>query len=199
MQTENHDMGRKPTAKPALPCRIALVNTSSRADEKISRYLLDDLAEALPVYARLAGVASPELAYAAPGEKIDACDTVLLGHTLRDVAAAQEIIATQVAPDTRVYALAYLRDRADNETPPRFSQTEACCAAAGACWMGGLVVCEGSLVLCAAGSPRMGWRRRWVSEPLDRLIMAMLARSPFDEPVARPTLTARLACALSIR
>lgn len=199
MQTENHDMGRKPTAKPALPCRIALVNASSRADEKITRYLLDDLAEALPVYARLAGVASPELSYAAPGEKIDACDTVLLGHALRDVAAAQEIIATQVAPDARVYALAHLRDSADNETPPRFSQMEACCAAAGARWMGGLIVCEGSLVLSAAGSPRMGWKRRWVSEPLDRLIMALLAGSSFDEPAVRPTLLARLACALSAR
>ena len=199
MQTENHDMGRKPTAKPALPCRIALVNTSSRADEKISRYLLDDLAEALPVYARLAGVASPEIAYAAPGEKIDACDTVLLGHTLRDVAAAQEIIATQVAPDTRVYALTHLRDSADSETPPRFSQMEACCEAAGARWMGGLVICGDRLVRVAAGAPRMGWKRRWVSEPLDRLIMTLLAGSSFDEPAVRPTLTARLACALSIR
>ena len=196
MQTESHDIGRKPTAAPALPRRIALVNASSQADEKISRYLLEDLAEALPVYARLAGVASPELVHAAPGEKIDACDTVLLGHALQDAATAQAIIATQVAPGARVYVLAHLRSGADNETP-HFSQMEACCAEAGAQWMGGLIVCEGNLVLSAANSPRMGWARRWVSEPLDRLIMAMLAGSPFDEPAARPTLAARLAGALA--
>ena len=192
MQTESHDIGRKPTAAPALPRRIALVNASSRADEKISRYLLEDLAEALPVYARLAGVASPELVRAAPGEKIDACDTVLLGHAPQDAATAQAIIATQLAPGARVYVLAHLCGGAGNETPPHFSQMEACCAEAGARWMGGLIVCEGNLVLSAANSPRMGWARRWVSEPLDCLIMAMLAGSPFDEPAARPTLAARI-------
>ena len=197
MQTESHDIGRKPTAAPALPRRIALVNASSQADEKISRYLLEDLAEALPVYACLAGVASPELVHAAPGEKIDACDTVLLGHALQDTATAQAIIATQVAPGARVYVLAHLCGGANNETPPRLSQMETCCAEEGTQWMGGLIVCEGNLVLSAANSPRMGWGRRWVSEPLDRLIMAMLARSPFDEPAARPTLAARLAGALA--
>ena len=164
---------------------VALVDASSPTDEKITRCLLDDLAEALPVYALLADVATPELVRSAPGEKISHCGTVLLAYGLQDPAPAHRA-AAKAAPGTRVYALAHLKDRAGTGAAASFSRLEALCEAAGANWMGGLVVCGDELVLPTAGSPRMGWRRRWVSEPLDQLIFALLAGTPAGALTARP-------------
>lgn len=186
MRAEGHGVNRTPTAAaPALPRRVALVSADSPAGEKITRHLLDDLAEALPVYARLADVTTPELVRPAPGGRVPRCDTVLLGSALPGLAPAREV-AAEVMPGTRVYALAHLRDLENAGTAPSFSPLKAACEAAGARWMGGLVVCGDELVLPAAGSPRMGWRRRWVSEPLDQLILALLAGTGAGTLTARP-------------
>lgn len=164
---------------------VALIDASSPMGERITSYLLDDLTEALPVYAHLADVATPELVRSTAGEKIFRCDTALLAHDLQDPAPAHHA-AAEIAPETRVYALAHLKDRAGTGAAASFSQLGALCEAAGAHWMGGLVVCGNELVLPAAGSPRMGWRRRWVSEPLDQLIIALLAGTGTGTLMARP-------------
>ena len=186
MRAEGHSVNRTPTAAaPAFPRRVALVNVDSSAGEKITRHLLDDLAEALPVYARLADITTPELVRPAPGGRIPRCDTVLLCGALSDPGPACEA-AAEVMPGTRVYALAHLRGRGSAGATPSFSPLEAACKTVGARWMGGLVVCGDELVLPAAGSPRMGWRRRWVSEPLDQLIFALLAGTEAGTLTARP-------------
>ena len=186
MRAEDHSVNRSPAeATPALPRRVALVNADSQASEKITCQLLDDLAEALPVYARLADVTAPELLRPAPGKDVPRCDTVLLGGALPDLGPACEA-AVEAAPGTRVYALAHLGGRGSAGAAPSFSPLEAACRKVGARWMGGLVVCGDKLVLPAAGSPRMGWRRRWVSEPLDQLILALLAGTEAGTLTARP-------------
>lgn len=165
--------------------RAALINADPPASEKITRCLLDDLAEALPVYARLADVSVLELFQAPPDKNLPRCDAALLAYALQDPAPAHDA-ATRIAPGTRVYALTHLEGRAGTEAATSFSQLEALCEAAGARWMGGLVVCGDELVLPAAGSPRMGWRRRWISEPLDQLIIALLAGTDAGTLTARP-------------
>ena len=177
---------------PALPRRVALVNGSPRGARSATAQLLGDFAEALPVYARMAGVGRPELVRATRAELLEGCDVVLIGYPLYVDALPGGLVELLersrgvISPGTRVYALANMGFYEAEQIVPSFSVIENFCAGSGARWMGGVAVGAGGMLGAIAKSPRMGMLRRGVSEAIDRLIMAVLAGSDAGEGLARP-------------
>ena len=188
------DMGAEgdsgPAAAPATPRRVALVNASPRGARSATAHLLADLAEALPVYARMAGVATPEVTEG----PASAPDAVILGcesHTDEPSAPPLDLPERPrggLAAGTRVYALAVTDLYEPERALPSLGAIERLCVAAGARWMGGVAVGGGRLVLPAAGSPRMGFWRRSRSEAIDRLVIALLSGTGAGVILARPAL-----------
>ena len=176
----------------ALPRRVALVNASPRGGRSATAHLLADLAEALPVYARRADVAAPELVRATAPTELAGCDAVVLGYSLYVDALPSGLVdllvcaRDELAAGTRVYALANMGFYEPEQIVPSFSVIENFCAAAGARWSGGVAVGAGGMVLPVAQTPRMGMMRRSVSEAIDRLIMAVLAGTDAGAIEARP-------------
>lgn len=170
---------------------IALVDADSNAATSM---LLADAVEALPVYARLSGVAAPELVRAAAGADVARCDTVLLALTLGSAAARVEELPLSYAPaGAHVYALLCVDDDPGVATHA-LAALEERCGELGLAWMGGLAVGDASLLPQMARRPRMGWARRRVSEALDQLLVALLAHRQFGEKYVRPSRYARLTC-----
>lgn len=175
----------------ALPTRVALV---SAGGGDAASTLLADAAEALPVYARLSGVAAPELVRAVAGADVARCDTVLLALALGSAAPRVEELPLSYAPaGTRVYALLCVDDDPGIATHA-LAALEERCGERGLAWRGGLVVGDAGLLPDMARRPRMGWARRRVSEALDRLVLALLAGEDAGEQYVRPSRYARLTC-----
>ena len=176
---------------PQAPRRIALVDASGTASTSA---LLADAAEALPVYAWLAGLAEPEVVTAHAGRDIPSCDTVLLalelgaacprveelpvGYTLTGT-SVYALLCTDGDPEVAAYLIAELEERCDQR---------------GLRWQGALAVGNARLLPHLSGRPRMGWARRRVSEAVDQLLIALLAGRPFGEKYVRPSRYARLTC-----
>ena len=177
-----------------LPPRVALVNASPRASRSATARLLGDLAEALPVYARMAGVDAPELVCATARDAglPAGCDAVVLGYPLYVDALPSGLVDLlvrargELAPGTRVYALANMGFYEAEQVSPSFSVIEGFCAEAGLCWSGGVAVGAGGMVLPVARTPRMGMMRRGVSEAVDQLVTALLAGADAGAIEARP-------------
>ncbi len=170
---------------------VALVGADGNA---ATSTLLADAAEALPVYARLSDVAAPELVRAATGADVARCDTVLLALTLGPSAPSVEELPLSYAPaGARVYALLCVDDDPEVATHA-LAALEERCGERGLAWMGGLVVGDAGLLPQMARRPRMGWARRRISEAVDQLLIALLARQPFGEKYVRPSRYARLTC-----
>lgn len=176
------------------PRRVALVCASPRGERSATAHLLADLAEALPVYARMAGVAAPELVDARGAKGLRGGDAVVLGYPLYVDALPSGLVGLlerargELRPGARVYALCNMGFYEPEQIVPSFLVLENFCAAAGARWMGGVAVGAGGMVLPTARSPRMGMMRRWVSEAVDQLIMAVLAGTGAGVIEARPPL-----------
>lgn len=175
-------------AAPRAPLRVALVNAGPRGARSATAHLLADLAEALPVYARMAGVEAPEVTEGAPSGR----DAIVLGCESRtDTPPARlldllESLRGELAPGMRVYALAVTGRYEPERALPSLDAVERACSASGARWMGGVAVGGGELVLPTAAAPRMGiWRRRR-SEAVDRLILAILSGAEAGVILARP-------------
>lgn len=186
----------------APPRRVALVCADPGEGRSVTAHLLADLAEALPVYARMAGVAAPELVGARRAEELRGCDAAVLGYPLRPGGLPGGLVGMLgralgvVGPGARVYALCSTSLCDPGHALTSLSVVENFCTAAGARWMGGVAVGAGDMVLAAARSPRMGMMRRGVSEAVDRLVMAVLAGADAGVIKARPPVP-RLVCRLA--
>lgn len=168
---------------------LAIVDASGDA---ATAALLADAAEALPVYAELAGVAAPEPVRASAGRDVAGCDTVLLALRLGARATRVEELPVSYAPaGARVYAL-LCADDDPSIAAHALAELEERCEARGLAWMGGLAVGDAGLLPALGRQPRMGWARRRVSEALDALLIALLADRPFGERYVRPSRYARL-------
>ena len=175
----------------ALPARVALV---SAGGGDAASTLLADATEALPVYARLSGVAAPELVRAVAGADVACCDTVLLALAMGSAAPRVEELPLSYAPaGARVYALLCVDDDPGIATHA-LAALEERCEERGLVWRGDLVVGDAGLLPDMARRPRMGWARRRVSEALDRLVLALLAGEDAGEQYVRPSRYARLTC-----
>lgn len=169
--------------------RLAIVDASGDA---ATAALLADAAEALPVYAELAGVAAPEPVRASAGRDVAGCDTVLLALRMEACATRVEELPVSYAPaGARIYAL-LCADDDPNIAAHALAELEERCEARGLAWMGGLAVGDAGLLPALGRQPRMGWARRRVSEALDALLIALLADRPFGERYVRPSRYARL-------
>lgn len=184
---------RPATTRPhALPRRVALLNASPRGARSTTARLLADFAEALPVYARTSGVDAPELVGATDAEGLAECDAVVLGYPLYVDALPSGLVETltrargELAPGSGVYALCNMGFYEPEQIAPSFLVIENFCAAAGACWRGGVAVGGGGMVPATAAMPRMGMMRRGVSESIDRLVLALLAGKDAGVIEARP-------------
>lgn len=164
-----------------LPHRVALVD-GAPAPNAPTTLVLADLAEALPVYAHLAGVEAPELVDVPGACRFDGCNTVLL------VLSAESDDAAPALPvGTRIYAVAIASGRDPAPARDRLNAARKQCEKLGARWMGGLALGGAEMVARTTRSPRMGWLRRRRSEAEDRLLMALLAgEHTADEDVAAP-------------
>ena len=184
-------MGAPTGPSPQTPRHVALVDASATAPTST---LLADAAEALPVYAWLAGAEEPKIENARPGEDLADCDTVLLALELERGAVRIERLPVGHAPaEVRVYALVCTEE--DPEVGSRaLTALERCCEERGLSWMGGLVVGDANLLPRISGRPRMGWARRRVSEAVDQLLIALLAAEPAGERYVRPSRYAHLTC-----
>ena len=188
------DAAERPVPARGVPRRVALVNASPRGGRSATAHLLGDLAEALPVYARMAGVDAPELVRATVRDvgALAGCDAVVLGYPLYVDALPSGMVdllvraRDELAPGARVYALANMGFYEAEQIAPSFSVIEGFCTAAGLCWSGGVAVGAGGMVLPVAKTPRMGMMRRGVSEAIDQLIMALLAGANAGAIEVRP-------------
>ena len=175
---------------------VARASVTAPAQAAALDHLTSDLAEALPVYARLAGTEAPALARARSGADVARADTVLLALALEDGAPSLEgLPASWMAAGARVYALvttAY----APQQAALALSELQDLCELRGQAWMGGLAVGDAATVVRFSRGARMGWARRRVSEALDQLVWALLAGAPCGERCVRPALLARLASKL---
>lgn len=188
MRVEGDDGPVPAPAAPRAPLRVALVNAGPRGAWSATAHLLADLAEALPVYARMAGVEAPEVTEGAPSGR----GAIVLGCESRaDTPPARlldllESPRGELAPGMRVYAVAVTGLYEPERALPSLDAIERACSASGARWMGGVAVGGGELILPTAAEPRMGiWRRRR-SEAVDRLIMAILSGAEAGVILARP-------------
>lgn len=156
-------------------------------------HLTSDLAEALPVYARIAGTEAPTLARSRAGADVARAGTVLLALALENGAPPLEGPPASWAPaGARVYAL--VTTAGDPQlAAAALAELRELCELRGQAWMGGLAVGDAATVARFSRGPRMGWARRRVSEALDQLAWALLAGAPCDEQLVRPSLAARLA------
>lgn len=189
-----------PTAR-----RVALVDATPEGGPSATTALLDDLEEALGVYARLYGegpapevarVRCPRAGDADAGELVG-CDTVLLGSP--DCAGAPPASLVdllrrargRLAAGTRAYALVDTAPFDPERAEPALEALARLCEGAGARWMGGVVVGGSELVRAVAGTPRMGALRRGVSEAVDRLIAAVRSGAPAGTSLVRPAVPRR--------
>lgn len=191
MGTRRTDEGSPVDETGPLAGRVALVDASHGVATKA---LLADAAEALPVYARLAGTEPPELVRADAGADVARCDTVLLALALGPAAPRVEELPLSYAPaGARAYAL--LAVSGDPQVAaPALAALEERCEERDLAWRGGLAVGDADLLPRIARCPRMGWARRRVSEALDRLLIALLANQPAGEKYVRPSRYARITC-----
>ena len=174
---------------------IALVGATCPSEDPAVALLLDDLAEALPVYALLAGVAEPKVVRVgtggAPVEPLTGADAVILGlplhgHEPAGLADALARARNVAVPGALAYALVCTASYDPEGARDSLAALEGVCEEAGTRWMGGLVVGAADMVPRSARSPRMGTLRRRVSEALDRLALSALAGAPAGEELVRP-------------
>ncbi len=187
------------------PKRIALVNASPKGPRSATAHLLADLAEAFGAYAQLAGVTAPELVSvgcpsAAPSvsekavQALAGCDAAVLGYPLYVDALPAGLVELleraqgELAPGTRVYTLANLGFYEPEQILPSFAVVESFCRAAGVCWMGGVALGGGGMILPCAHMPRMGMMRRRVSEAVDELVGALLTGGELGTVLSKPPL-----------
>ena len=164
--------------------RLTITDITPGAADPAVGHLLSDLAEACTVYERVYGAVVDGEATVL-GLSADAADAVPAPPALPPGARVYAVCVTG-APDPATAAVA-LDDLARR------------CEAAGLRWMGGLAVADGPVVTHAARSPRMGWRRRRVSEAVDRLVAAIRSGTPAPAELVRPSRYARLVERLSRR
>lgn len=182
-------MGTSPRTLPQVPRRIALVDASDCA---ATSALLADAAEALPVYARLAGTQAPELVRAHAGRDVAPCDTVLLVLRLDGTSPrVEELPVSYASAGARVYAL-LCTEGDPGVAAYLLAELDERCEERGLRWCGGLAVGDDDLLPRIAGFPRMGWARRRVSEAVDELLIALLANESAGEKYVRPSRYARL-------
>lgn len=173
---------------------VARADAAETALAAALEHLAGDLAEALPVYARLAGMEAPRVARARAGTDVARGDTVLLAWALEEGAPPTPPLAAYAREGALVYALVVTAAAGDPRLAAHaLAELGELCAARGQAWMGALVVGDAEVVARFSRGPRMGWARRRVSEALDRLVCALLADAPAGETYVRPPLVARLA------
>lgn len=176
---------------------VACENAAASAQRAALVHLTGDFAEALPVYARLAGTEAPQLVRARAGRDVALGETVLLAWSLEEGAPPTPPLAAYARPGARVYALVVTASPDDPSLAAHaLAELEELCELHGQSWMGALVVEDAEVVARFSHSPRMGWARRRISEALDQLICALLAGAPTGEKYVRPPLPARLAARL---
>lgn len=168
-------------AHTTLPRRAALVDCAP-APNAPTTLVRADLADALPVYAHLAGVEAPELVDVRGTRDFGGCDTVLLVLPAENGDAVPAF-----PPGVRIYAVAIAFGRDPAPARARLATAREQCEKLGARWMGGLALGGAEMIARTTRSPRMGWLRRRRSEAEDRLLMALLAgEHAADEDIAAP-------------
>ena len=187
--------GREAPAR-GTPMRVALAAHTTQEDATLE-CLLADAAEATAVYAQLAGVECPELVRARCGRDLAGCSAVLLALRLGERGRATEGTPLAYAePGAGVYAIISV-DEEPGIAAYAVAELEDACDARGLVWRGCVVVGDAALLPRVARQPRMGWARRRVSEAVDGLLLALLAKTDAGEKYVRPSLYARLIGALS--
>ena len=176
--------------------RVALSAHATQGDTALE-CLLSDAAEAIDVYARLAGVESPELVRTSCGRDLAGCPAVLLALWLGERGhATEEAPLAYAEPGASVYALIAV-DGEPGIAAHAVAELEDACAVRGLVWRGCVAVGDAALLPKVARQPRMGWARRRVSEAVDGLLLALLAKTDAGEKYVRPSFYAHLIGALS--
>lgn len=181
-----------------MPMRVALTALTALAAQGDASLecLLADAAEAIGVYAQLAGVECPELVRARCGMDLAGCAEVLLGLRLEERGhATEEAPLAYAEPGAGVYAIIAV-DGEPGIAAHAVAELEDACDARGLVWRGCVAVGDATLLPRVARQPRMGWARRRVSEAVDGLLVALLAKGDAGEKYVRPSFYARLIGAL---
>ena len=181
----------RPEQTPRLPHRVALVNANPSDSHGATRLIIDDFAEAFEVYARLGaapGSRVPQLtgftwngARAFDPRDLTAFDAVILGYQLHSdglPSHAVELLDTieetrALRSDSLLYAIADTEHYEPRSIEHSFRLLDGFCKRNGIRWSGGLAAGANNLIPNIAGSPRMGFLRRRLSEATDKLILAV--------------------------
>lgn len=157
-------------------------------------HLFADVDEALPVYADLMGMDQPLVLETDSLKLLRSCDTMLLG-VMYDADKSDrrlEVPMRALEAGTRIYALGATASADPAASRPVVDALADLCPEYGLHWMGCTVIGDGDLYSSMASEPRMGVTRRWASEPVDRLIHAMLAERITAEDLVRPSRCAQV-------
>lgn len=155
--------------------RLSTWDMSPGADGPAVAHLLADLTEACAVYERVYGAGADG-------------DAVVIGLA----ADAERGAPPELPTGARVYAVCVTGGADPAPALDALDGLAKRCAAAGLSWRGGLAVTDAAAVAASAGAPRMGWRRRRVSEAVDRLVAAIRAGADFPVEAVSPSRYARL-------
>ncbi len=193
---------------PRYPRRICLLNTASAGETNCATVLLDDFAEALPVYAKYdlpKDATRPKFARAweettdkdcdtgvdvGDGTSCDtSCDVLVIGHLVESGALGEDFAMRlkrlsedgALADDALVYALVVTDAHDAGPAESALCELARLAAMAGLTWNGGISIGGGAMVTPTADSPRMGWLRRRRSETIDHLIWYVLGGMPAPE------------------
>lgn len=154
-------------------------------------YILDDFVDAFSFYARVNAqyqddIPKLERFELDEGTALNGFDTVVFATFLQEHAeqGTHDGLAHEMAdrwksalqklqPQTRVYLIVAQESSDPNVAVPLLASVGQVCAELGLAWCGGMIVPKAVKRAKYAHAPRMGWRRRKLSEASDRLILAI--------------------------
>lgn len=163
------------------PRSVALVNADASGHE-LPALLLADYADALAAYSKLGGTQMPDLV----DDPTKADATVVAWHW-----NGNSIFLPDLS-DKRDYAIVCC-DGADESTARRaHSYSGDDVIGSGNSWAGTLVIMGAEKLVEHMGCPRMGRRRRYASEAIDDLVLALRCGKEFSDVAAFPHRTIEL-------
>lgn len=156
--------------------QIYCVNVSETSAAPAAAFVLDDFKDAYAAYERMTASAGEDPLFSFVSTALDA-DTVLVAFD--EPQQACELMA-KLPHGAKVYGVCLANLMPSQAT----AGIETACKHFGCIWQGVfLITKKPAKVIALSGKPRMGWRRRKLSEATDRLIACVRAGVSIEEAV----------------
>lgn len=167
---------------------LALLSAGDEDLRAAFDHVMEDLADALDVYERMAAARSgshrgreeTRRARSFSLSKIEVETGIGVGHAVREAMGPRSLSGLPL------YACAIAAGRSAQPAVDALVALEASCRQLKLPWGGGVALCGGALIAPCAEGPRMGRMRRARSEAVDLLIAAIRSGCPVSDLMGRP-------------